>query len=422
MSSEKISQNKKHSSFSFLEYEIFMRNLFLSFLIVVLGCLTTASAAIPLSDSARISLLTCSPGEELYSRFGHTALRVQDFSQHLDIVFNYGMFNFNTPNFYGKFIAGETYYQLGVEDMNSFVLGYVNNGRGIRETDLNLTVEEKQRLFDALIENAKEENRTYLYNFVFDNCATRPRDMIEAAVEGGYLNYPEQQSSALYSVEEQNEKTYRQLIGEYVGEDTWLKFGIDLLIGTKADNPVPQRYEMFLPDELEACISGATKVDGTSLRQMSDVLLEQKAFPSLESGWCSPLLISISLLLFVCLLTLLLPGKLLTLDFLLFLTSGCLGLLLFYLTFFSLHPLVKWNLNLLWLNPAHLLFVLLLPFKKCRRVLSYYQLLISISLVFTISGYLYFPQEYNVAFLPLMLMLFIRAIIFFRYHRADSSR
>ncbi len=397
-----------------------MRNLIVSFLLCFFGCLQTASAALILSDSARISLLTCSPGEELYARFGHSALRVQDPMLHLDVVFNYGMFNFNTPDFYSKFIAGETYYQLGVEDMTSFVVNYVNTGRGIQETDLNLTKTEQQRLFNALIENAKEENRTYLYNFVFDNCATRPRDMIEAAVEGGYLNYPERQNSSLLKVDDNVEKTYRQLIGEYVGDETWLKFGIDLLIGTKADNPVPQRYVMFLPNELEASLSGATKADGQPLRQMSDVLLEQKTIPDTESGWLSPLLVSICFLLIVCLLTILSPGKLLALDFFLFLISGCLGLLLFYLTFFSLHPLVKWNLNLLWLNPFHLLFVFLLPFKKVRKILAYYQLLIAVSLVFTISGYLYFPQEFNVAFLPLMLTLFVRSIVFVRYHRSFS--
>lgn len=255
---------------------------------------------------------------------------------------------------------------------------------------------------------------------MFDNCATRPRDMIEAAVEGGYLNYPERQNSSLLKVDDNVEKTYRQLIGEYVGDETWLKFGIDLLIGTKADNPVPQRYVMFLPNELEASLSGATKADGQPLRQMSDVLLEQKTIPDTESGWLSPLLVSICFLLIVCLLTILSPGKLLALDFFLFLISGCLGLLLFYLTFFSLHPLVKWNLNLLWLNPFHLLFVFLLPFKKARKILAYYQLLIAVSLVFTISGYLYFPQEFNVAFLPLMLTLFVRSIVFVRYHRSFS--
>ena len=143
--------------------------------LLTLGLIWTAALhAQTLSDEARISLLTCAPGEELYARFGHTALRVTDPAHHLDAVFNYGVFDFNTDHFYWKFVRGETWYELGASPYRWFMQEYIETKRPVYEQVLNLTAAQRDSLWKALLVNYEPQNRSYLYNFVFDNCATRP--------------------------------------------------------------------------------------------------------------------------------------------------------------------------------------------------------------------------------------------------------
>ena len=135
-------------------------------------------------DSIRISLLTCASGEEIYSLFGHTAIRYENYTRGIDAVFNYGIFNFNAPNFILRFALGETDYQLGVTDYERFAAEYYYLERDVWQQELNLTVQEKGKLVMLLEENYRPENRIYRYNFFYDNCATRPRDLIEKSIDG----------------------------------------------------------------------------------------------------------------------------------------------------------------------------------------------------------------------------------------------
>ncbi|HEY6915742.1 MAG TPA: DUF4105 domain-containing protein, partial [Paludibacter sp.] len=194
-----------------------MKKIILFFCIFL--CIININAQqISISDSAVISLITCSPGEEVYSKFGHTAIRINDSSKGLDLVFNYGIFSFETANFYLKFIKGETDYQLGVYETAYFLPEYKQRNSSVWEQILNLTVPEKRNLINLLITNYQPENRIYRYNFIFDNCATRPRDKIMEALQG-YVKFQPNNDS----------KTFRQWVGVYVGTDTWLKFGIDVV-------------------------------------------------------------------------------------------------------------------------------------------------------------------------------------------------
>ena len=177
-----------------------------------------------ISDSAVVSLITCSPGEEVYSKFGHTAIRVKDKTNNVDVVFNYGIFSFETEHFYYKFIKGETDYQLGIYETNYFLPEYAERNSMVWEQVLNLSSAEKKNLVATLLENYEPQNRVYRYNFVFDNCSTRPRDKITGSVNG-YIRYHQTSEPA----------TFRRWVGDYVGTDTWLKFGIDLLFGIDAD-------------------------------------------------------------------------------------------------------------------------------------------------------------------------------------------
>lgn len=369
--------------------------LILSFLLTI-----TALAQQPaereddIYSNLEISLLTCSPGDELYSAFGHTAIRVND------MVFNYGMFNFNTKGFYIKFVSGQTDYELGVEMMDGFERQYERRNRSVIEQKLNLTNEEKAALFNALIENTRPENKTYRYNFVFDNCATRPRVKIEECLKGAIK----------YDVKEESE-SYRKLIEKYVGEDSWIKFGIDILIGAEADKTASFFDRLFLPDELMNAFATARRDNGERLvTETKEIVSQDKDEDDDEDKCVTPLAVAVIAMSIISIASLLFPRKLKALDFVLFLATGLLGVVVTFLCFFSLHPLVGENYNLLWLNPLHLIIPLTIFIKKARKILMGTYALIALATAVAISGYIYLPQEFNIAFLPFMAIIVVRAL------------
>ena len=194
------------------------------------------------SCSLRISLLTCAPGEELYSTFGHTALRVQDPSKGMDQVYNYGTFEFG-PDFYTQFIRGKLLYFLSVEEFGDFMYQYEAQSRSVQEQVLRLDCYEKQKLLSALQVNALEENKYYRYDFLFDNCTTRAGDMVAKNTE------PE---VVFKDILDGRQPSFRDQIHEYLdaGKQHWSKLGIDLLLGAKLDRKVTNHEAMFLPDYL----------------------------------------------------------------------------------------------------------------------------------------------------------------------------
>ena len=216
-----------------------------------------AAHAQTLSDEARISLLTCAPGEELYARYGHTALRVYDKANNLDAIFNYGIFDFNTDHFYWKFVKGETWYELGASPMWWFMREYEQTQRPVYEQVLNLMAEQREQVWEALVENYQPENRKYLYNFVFDNCATRPYLLIANALQdtivSDYTGY--------------TGHTYRSFIRHYTGALSWSNAGINLIFGPKADRPMSSEERLFLPEELMFFLQEARLSDGSPLVQ-----------------------------------------------------------------------------------------------------------------------------------------------------------
>lgn len=371
--------------------------LILSFLLAI-----TAFAQQPaereddIYSNLEVSLLTCSPGDELYSAFGHTAIRVND------MVFNYGMFNFNTEGFYIKFVSGQTDYELGVEMMDGFERQYERRNRSVIEQKLNLTNEEKAALFNALIENTRPENKTYRYNFVFDNCATRPRVKIEECLKGAIK----------YDVKDENE-SYRKLIEKYVGEDSWIKFGIDILIGAEADKTASFFDRLFLPDELMNAFATARRDNGERLVTETKEIVSQDKDEDEdddEDNGVTPLAVAVIAMTIISIASLLFPRKLKALDFILFLATGLLGVVITFLCFFSLHPLVGENYNLLWLNPVHLIIPLTIFIKKARKILMATYALIALATAVAMSGYIYLPQEFNIAFLPFMAIIAVRAL------------
>ena len=210
----------------------FLYVIFSLFLLLLPIGQTTANS----NDSIRLSLLTCAPGEVIYTLFGHTAIRYENPSQGIDVVFNYGLFSFDIPNFALRFSLGETDYRLGVIDYPHFAGEYAYFGRSVWQQTLNLNNEEKAELIRLLQENYRPENRVYRYNFFYDNCATRPRDKIEESISG----------KVIYPVEPQDgSRTFREIVHQYCKGHPWARFGIDLCIGSEADRPITQRQMMF---------------------------------------------------------------------------------------------------------------------------------------------------------------------------------
>lgn len=358
------------------------------------------------SDSAEISLLTCSPGEEVYAKFGHSGIRINDPVTKNDLVFNYGIFSFNTDNFYYKFIKGETDYYLGVHPTDYFLAEYKERNSIVWEQTLNLSVIEKRKIINALIDNYRPENRVYRYNFVFDNCATRPRDKVLNHISG----YIKLQTTT-------ETKTFRQWVGEYVGHDTWLKFGIDLLFGISSDKTTKQYESMFLPEVLmnefeKAIIVTQNNENDRHIVKQTKVLVSSNITNDKEPSIISKPFVIFSIILFFGILLSLYEQKtkkyFSLLDSILLFSTGLAGIIVFYLMFISIHPLVKYNLNILWLNPLNIFAAVLIWIKPLRVYLFMYQLLNILLLVFALIAIALSIQDFNVAVFPIIVLIFIR--------------
>ncbi len=297
-----------------------------------------------LSETAQISLLTCSPGEELYARYGHTAIRVLDEANDMDIVFNYGIFDFNTDHFYWKFVRGETWYELGASPYRYFMYEYDRDNRPVYEQVLNFTPDQTNLLWQALVENYRPENRKYLYNFVFDNCATRPYQLIinvlGDSIVSDYDGYTCQ--------------TYRDFISHYTGQHTWANAGINLLFGPKADRPMTNGQRLFLPEELMYYIQYAHSLDGIRLIKYSDI----GPFKVIHTPWYATWELGL-VLYFLAVLAMSIIDRIRgKWSWWVELAAGIpyfvLLLIVTFLTFFSCHPLVGFGWRLLILPLTHL--------------------------------------------------------------------
>ena len=355
----------------------------------------------------RFSLLTCGPGEEIYSLFGHTALRMQQSDSKVDLVFNYGIFNFHTPHFVLRFALGETDYLLGATEYKRFLAQYAWEGRWVKEQPLQLDSASALRLADLLSENYLPENRMYRYNFFFDNCSTRPRDLIEKALQGRVV-YAEPMD------EPQEQLTFRTLIHRYSEGSPWSRLGMDLCLGSEADRPVSRREAMFVPLLLEQAFAEAhvAGVDGgiCSLTKEEQTLLEAS---ECEQGgaWPTPMTCSLMLLALVAVLT----GWewkrrrwLWGVDALLLTAAGVAGSILAFLVCFSSHPAVSPNWLLLMLHPLHLLAMPWVVWSEIRGRRNGYMQVLSAILIFFILFWSLIPQNIPLSIVPLALCLLLR--------------
>lgn len=290
------------------------------------------------------SLLSCSPGGELYTRYGHTAIRMQDTERGVDVVFNYGVFSFDTENFYYKFVKGETYYQLGIEPTRFFMMDYDAEKRPVYEQRLKLTDEQSAALAKALAINYKPSNRNYLYNFVFDNCATRPYNLIKSVLGDTIVSdYTEWEGC-----------TYREFLQHFTGRGTWEDFGINMIFGRRADIRMHGEDRLFLPEALMFHMQSAHLPDGTPVVEPCDIAPFVIAKTPWYKTWYFGVGLFVLFMLTVSLIDLRRNKWSWWWDLPFVLVYVLMFAIAVFLTFFSIHPLVGFNWRLFLFPVIHL--------------------------------------------------------------------
>ena len=316
-------------------------NLFHNFLVFVFLTLQIQAQDFKLSEYAAISILTCEPGTDLYASFGHSAIRVQDPMMQLDIIYNYGIFDFYAPNFYTNFIKGKLTYTLGRQYFSDFLFEYEMENRSVKEQVLRLDKNSRDRLFNFLEKNYRPENRDYAYDFFFNNCATKIRDLIgeNGLISGIQIN----QATDL-------KKTFRDLLSENLAANSWALFGINLALGAKVDKIVAPREYQFLPTYLSESLEILT-IRGLPLVENDRMSYESKPKPKIQEGlYSTPAFTSFLILI----LTLIIGAieyftgkKLWGFNLILFGLSALGSLLLLFLWFLTDHHPTVHNFNLL---------------------------------------------------------------------------
>jgi len=376
-------------------------------------CITSFSyaQAIQLSEQATISVITFGPWQgELYSAFGHSAFRVYDPEQNIDEAYNYGVFNFNQPNFYLNFARGYMYYQLGVFDYPRFRDVYIYYNRYIHEQVLNLTPAQKQKIYDFLQWNALPENEQYRYDYFFDNCATKMPGIINRTL-GDSITFDGSYIKTSYSI--------RELTDLYLAQQPWGDLGIDICLGSEIDRKATPYEYMFLPDYVESGFDHATiKHNGVPMPLVKEKKIVYESRPEDKmKGLPHPLYIFGALAVVAIIFSVIdwRRKKLATwFDAILFSVTGLIGLLLLFLWVATDHK-SSYNFNLLWALPTNLVAAIALIRKP--NWLTKYFLIAGIIAIVTLLAWPLLPQKLNIALIPIVIAIVCRALIRYRLQK-----
>lgn len=355
-------------------------------------------------ENTQISLLTCSPGDLIYELFGHTAIRIQDDSHKLDFVVNYGLFDFDQPHFVYRFVRGKTDYTVGVSYTRSFIQSYAERGSSITESTLNLTLAEKQDLLNRLNENLQPENRIYRYNFIYNNCATKVRDIFDMSIKRK-LSYPTHVDS--YS--------FREAIMLYTETAPWSQLGFDLCLGAGADRTATQREMLFLPEVLGETYASAMLTDSIGIQPLC--LQTSQIIPATQekgTAWFSPTLCAYLLLLMVLYASFFLNKHkiwLKRMDVVLFTINGIGGCIILFLILYSQHPFTGQNYNILWMNPLTLFPLITCIFPFMKKINGLFYLGATVMFLGFVIVMPILPQVFNLAVLPWVLTLLLRSYL-----------
>ncbi len=311
------------------------------------------SQSIPLSDKCKISVLTCGSGDQLYSTFGHTAIRISDYERDLDVVYNYGMFNFNEGNFYLKFVKGDLQYFVATTTFQEFLLQYQLEQREVLEQTLNLNHEKQQQLFEFLNSSLQSEDKFYTYKFIDRNCTTMVMDKLNLIL-----------GSEIIKKNGSKESTYRAVLHPYFENYFYYKFGISIIFGEKVDH---KAEKLFLPTELYTSLSKCT-VNGQKLVSSTDTIISGNQ-PKIAFNFLDSIYFVAALLLLLVVL------NFSWINNLYFAVMGFIGIFFCLVGFYSLHEELLWNYNALLFNPL----LLVIAFIKKSKFKSFLKLACLIS-------------------------------------------
>jgi hypothetical protein len=362
-----------------------------------------------LSEKAEIFIATCGPyQDELYSAFGHSAIRVYDPKNGVNTIYNYGVFDYDQPNFYLNFARGNLNYQVSRMNYGRFIRSYIRENRYVHEQVLNLTSGQKQRVFEYLEWNAQPENKNYLYDYFYNNCATKLKDVI-VSVLGDSVVFDTMHLKGNYTI--------RELTDLYLKEQAWGDLGIDICLGLPMDKEASADVYMFLPDYLEIAFNHASIMDknGELRPLVKNTLLtnEVKPTPKKESHH-SPLLYTSEILILGLVITYFQrkdAKRWVVFDCVLFGVAGIVGWLLFLLWVATEHQAAANNMNLLWAIPLH--------FPVCFFILKktypfwikrYFQISMAVYGL-TLLNWFWLPQKLHYALIPLVVLLGIRSFM-----------
>jgi hypothetical protein len=335
------------------------------------------------SYGLRVSVLTLKPAGELYTLFGHSAIRITDDSIHLDRVYNFGTFNFNTPGFYFRFFRGDLNYSLSADEFETFYSQSVSEHRKVYEQTLNLTNEQKDTLYRLLESCHHSPCRLYRYDFFRVNCATKIRDIL-MKTDGGIFN----PDTARYPC-----RSYRQLIRPYISDHYWIELGINLILGKEADKKAEAVDYMFLPDYIMSMLHESGKVEHEQVILDASVHKARLLYITRLSPWF--------------LLVLLMFGikysrtRKATIG-IAAACAGLTGLLLLIISLLSESPAIIHNFNICWTFPA--LFILPIYRGKIRNLVETLYLIV---LILMLLCWNHLPQELSATFIPWMIMLIV---------------
>ncbi len=367
------------------------------------GHTAQAQPSITLSDGAYISLITVYPGNQAHNLFGHSALRVRDAYHGFDLLYNYGTFQFDYQ-FLPKFIYGKLDYMLWASDIRRELPRYREDGRTITEQVIALDQDQKQAVFEFLQINALKENRVYQYDFLFDNCSTRIRDLFEHIL-GDALTFQEAAGER---------QSFRHLLDPYIQSRSLLDAGIDLALAVPTDRIATSREEMFLPiNMMEAFDHATTVIDGETVPFVSKTvdIFRKEAAPASSR----PIGVYVITWLIFIMALWVSNGKSSTavwarkwFDRMLYGFTGFAGLLALFLWLIAIHQVTNYNWNLLWAWPTHLLA--LWAFAKSPAWLKPYMRVTAVVMFITILGWFFWPQEMHKAYIPVLMAIAVRSV------------
>ena len=347
-------------------------------------------------------LITCGPGTETYSIYGHSALRIAIPGKHSDIIYNWGVFDYRTKCFAWKFAKGRLDYMLDTEITKGFLQSYFFEQRYVYSQRINIDSKELRKLTELINENLRTENIQYRYDFFYDDCSTRIRDLLEKSI-GEKLKYPPPEPGKV--------PTFREMVAKYQNPYPWLKFGVDLLMGSTSDKKAHFRDQMFLPIDMRNGLS-KTVVHRADKRipllQNPEIILDFNNPQIKQSFFTSPTFVFTILIIGVLILGALTKSRkaIRIIDIIIYSVFSVLALLMIFFNFFTDHLQMKWNLNIIWLNPFILVCLLMLILNKAGEI--WFRIVFYISAAFLVIHFV-LPQEFNIGFLLLDIIILIRS-------------